>query len=107
MLKYDVAPFKHLSINIDVKTFNRIMATAKKRGLYNGDPSLKVNISYWPRLSEPNEFIRLKCHLFYMDFKMISYIEIKGMIEITFGELIDYNHASELNRKNNYKKKTK
>ena len=104
MLKYDVEKVKFISINIDVKTFDRLIRITKKQG-YTGVPSISTPIHLKEQLQEPNEFIRIKCHLYYLDFKVIEWKEQNNVIVIFFGELVDCNKGSMINRKVVYKKK--
>lgn len=104
MLKYDVVKAKFLTINIDVKTFDRLIRITKKQG-YTGIPSLEQPLHLKEKLEESNEFVRVKCHLYYLDFKVVQWVANEHTVTIVFGELIDCNKGSAINRKNNYKKK--
>jgi hypothetical protein len=128
MVKYDVEPVKFLSINIDVKTFDRLIRIKKGRG-YSGVPSLVIPNHYHQKLIEENEFVRLKCHRYYLDFKILEWEEKNNnnfsefiklrekrnqyyfdfsnttVILISFGDLLDCNRGSEINRKNMYQKR--
>lgn len=106
MLKFDVERVKFLSINIDIKTFDRLIRTHKKQGYkINGVPEIQTPLHYKEKLEQEHEFIRLKCHLYYLDFKVREWKAGEHTITIFFGELIDCNKGSAINRKNNYKKR--
>ncbi len=90
-----VTPVRYISIDIDVKTYNRVIRFIT---VGEGKSDIKVNKFFIKRLEQPNEFIRLKCGEYYMDIKLKSFKPINNIIIICFGELIDCNKGSYIHK---------
>lgn len=80
---------KFLTLNIDAKAYNRIIRVTKKGD--GGTSDLHISVSFFKQITEPLDFIRLKCQGCYADFKLNKWRKNDKEIIISFGDLIDHN----------------
>mgnify|MGYP001560162812 CR=1 FL=1 len=83
---------KFLPINVDYKTYNRIIRVTTRDDGGASDLIVSKDL-YLEKLFEKNEFIRLKCDKYYADIKVKTWFMEDQTIVISFGALIDYSKA--------------
>lgn len=89
-----ITKVKYISIQIDVKTYNRIVRVEKVKD--GGTSDLTINKWFLKRLNQHNDFVRLKCMEYYIDIKLKKFIFKDNQITISFGEIIDSNNTSRI-----------
>lgn len=82
---------RFFEIEIDASTYNRVIRVATRQD--GGTSDILISRDHLKLLSQPNNFIRIRCGEYYADFKEESFIVKKDSIKISFGELIDHNKA--------------
>ncbi len=97
----NITPIIYISIDIDIKTYNRIIRFIT---IGVGKSDIKVSKFFDKSLQRPNEFARLKCGKYYMDVKIKNFAPINNVIIITFYNLIDTNKRTVIDRYSRYKK---
>ena len=86
-----MVPVKYLSIDIDVKTYNRIIRFYVHNEESNiGISDLVISTDYWDQVCRPNEFVRIKCNEHYADLTLLGFRKNDKMIVLKFDKLIDY-----------------
>jgi hypothetical protein len=85
---------RYVSIQIDVKTYNRIVRVEKVKD--GGTSDIQVSKWFLKRLNQDNDFVRLKCDKYYIDIKLKKFILIENLITISFGDIIDSNNTSRI-----------
>jgi len=82
---------KFLQIDVDYKTYNRIVRVTTRND--GGTSDLIISIDFRKQLFEPNEFLRLRCGEHYADLKISKFEEESKTIVVHFGTLIDHSKA--------------
>jgi len=92
-------PVVHLAIIVDNKTFHKFARTANKSLTPKHSLTLtnEINI-YIEKLNLPNEFVRLKCHDYYIDMTIKDILIKEKQIIIQFTKIIDYNTTKYIQR---------
>lgn len=85
---------KYISIQIDVKTYNRIVRVSTVND--GGTSDIQVSKWFLKRLNQDNDFVRLKCEQYYIDIKLKKFAQIENFIKLSFGEIIDSNNTSRI-----------
>lgn len=85
---------KYVSVQIDVKTYNRIVRVEKVKD--GGTSDIVISRWFLKRLNQDNDFVRLKCDEYYIDIKLKKFILINNQITLSFGEIIDSNNTSRI-----------
>jgi len=85
---------RYVSIEIDVKTYNRIVRVHKVND--GGTSDIQVSKWFLKRLNQDNDFVRLKCDKYYIDIKLKKFILIDKLITLSFGDIIDSNNTSRI-----------
>lgn len=85
---------KYVSIQIDVKTYNRIVRVETVKD--GGTSDIQINKWFLKRLNQNNDFVRLKCMEYYIDIKLKKFILKDNQITLSFGEIIDSNNTSRI-----------
>ena len=91
-----ITPVKHFVIHIDEKTYYRIVRVMTISVGGNSDLYFMCDKAhadkFRKKLSEPNEFLRLKCQgEYYMDLTIKNFEITDYCITIRFDRIIDYN----------------
>lgn len=85
---------RYVSIQIDVKTYNRIVRVEKVKD--GGTSDIQINKWFLKRLNQDNDFVRLKCDEYYIDIKIKKFVLINNQITLSFGDIIDSNNTSRI-----------
>ena len=92
-----IRPVKFIKIEIDQRTYNRIIRFVTKS--VGGTSDLyfmcdkQIASKFKKRLSEPNEFIRLVHEDYYIDLTMEKFTIKNYYITISFGKALDFNRT--------------
>lgn len=87
-----IIPVKFILINLDTKTFNRILRFIRCNE--GGGTDIKLSIEDFFTKCTPGisyEFIRLKHGEYYIDIKLIRLVHSLNFVTLSFGKVIDYN----------------
>ncbi len=92
-----IKPVKFLKIEIDQRTYNRIIRFVTKSVGGTSDLYFMCDKSiadkFKQRLNEPNEFIRLKHADYYIDLTIDKFKITNFHITISFGKALDFNRT--------------
>lgn len=89
-----IVPVKYLAIEIDSRTFNRIIRFIVKS--VGGNSDLKMSIEEFNKVYVPDtdyEFVRLKHEDYYIDIKLSKLSPCLDFVTLSFGPVIDYNRT--------------
>lgn len=92
-----ITPVKFIKIEIDQRTYNRIIRFVTKS--VGGTSDLyfmcdkRMAAKFRKRLQEPNEFIRLVHEEYYIDLTLDKFVIKNYYITISFGKALDFNRT--------------
>ncbi|MES3018154.1 MAG: hypothetical protein V4721_10255 [Bacteroidota bacterium] len=89
-----IQPVRYLSVEIDIKTYNRVARVSTVGD--GGTSDIEVNKWFLKRLNQNNEFVRLRCDKYYIDITIASFKLSGSIITISLGKIIDSNNLSRI-----------